>query len=384
MTQITENKEQIIIVGAGIAGLSLAIQLTEKKIPCIILEVRESFGGATSGVRISAKGVKVLENMGIRNIGEPTEKVVMYFGNSKVSFDVKNEQGASPAIIVTRLAVFEKLRERINQLGIKVIYKFKLDNVIEDTDSVIAISNEGQQIQGKYLVGADGVGSKVRRLLNPDNSSEKRYAGYLGLGFIFPSDEKVEMSSFKNINGDVGLGSIGKISPNDTYKNNFLWMHIHMTEAEAKTMTDKGVYDQIAERAKDWTPYLQQIFQQCKTNLKTVLYHQPVYNGSIPDKWYSDRLFLIGDAAHPYGPGGQGISLAMLDAEALSELFTNGITEEKKANFQSTRATIAKSKGESSEERNKPENQIVTEKELLSNYQFMKDYHQNSNGKLEM
>lgn len=384
MTQRTDNKDQVIIVGAGIAGLSLAIQLTQKKTPCIVLEAREGFGGTTSGVRISAKGVKVLENMGIRNIGENTEKLKMYFGSSKVAFDIENENGLSPAIIVTRLAVFEKLLERINDLGITVIYNFTLDNVIENADCVVAVSSDGQNIQGKYLIGADGVGSKVRSLLNPDSNSNKRYAGYLGLGFIYPSDEKVEMSLFNSINGNIGLGSIGKISPNDTHKNNFLWTHIHMTEAEAKAITDKEVYERITERAKSWTPYLQQIFQECKTNSKTIVYHQPVYNGSVPSKWYSDRLFLIGDAAHPYGPGGQGISLAMLDAEALLELFTNGLTEEKKANFQTTRAAIAKSKGESAEERNKPENQIITKRGLMFKSIFMKAFHLLRGGKIEL
>ena len=55
------NKDQVIIAGAGIAGFSLAIQLAEKKIPCVVLEARTSFGVATTGVRISAKGVRVLE-----------------------------------------------------------------------------------------------------------------------------------------------------------------------------------------------------------------------------------------------------------------------------------------------------------------------------------
>ena len=382
---IQNNKEdQVIIVGAGIAGLSLAIQLTEKKISCVVLEARESFGGATSGVRISAKGVRILEKMGIRNIGENSEKLMMYFGKNQVKFDIQNDKGASPAIIVTRLAVFEKLHKRINELGIKVIYNFKLGNAIENTDGVVAVSTDGQRIQGKYLVGADGVGSKVRSLLNPDSYSNKRYAGYLGLGFIFPSDEKVEMSLFNSISGNIGLGSIGKISSTDTGKNNFLWTHIHMTEAEAKAMTDNDVYEQISERAKNWTPYLQEIFQEIRTNPKTVLYHQPVYNGSVPDKWYSDRLFLIGDAAHPYGPGGQGISLAMLDAEALCDLFANGITEEKKANFQRTRAAIAKSKGESSEERNKPENQITTKRGLFFKGLLMKAFHLLKGGKMEL
>jgi 2-polyprenyl-6-methoxyphenol hydroxylase-like FAD-dependent oxidoreductase len=383
INQIADNKDQIIIVGAGIAGLSLAIQLAEKKIPCIVLEARENFGGATSGVRISAKGVRMLEKMGIRNIGENTEKLTMYFGKKQISFDVKNTPGASPAIIVTRLAVFEKLRERINDLGIKVIYNFTLDNAIENTDGVIAISTAEQRIQGKYLVGADGVGSKTRRLLNPESDSGKQYAGYLGIGFIYPSDEKVEMSLFNNINGNIGLGSIGKISSNDTHKNNFLWMHIHMTEAEAKALTDEDVYEQITKRAKDWPLYLQQIFQECKTNPQTVFIHQPVYNGSVPNKWYSDRMFLIGDAAHPYGPGGQGISMAMMDAEALCDLFVNGITEERKANFQMTRAAIAKEKGESAEERNKPENQITTKWGLIYKGLLMKAVHLFNGGKIE-
>lgn len=384
MIQVTENKDQVIIVGAGIAGLSLAIQLSEKKIPCIVLEARESFGGATSGVRISAKGVKVLENMGIRNIGENNEKLLIHFGKSNVAFNLKKEEGMSPAIIVTRLAVFEKLQKRINESGIKVIYNFKLENVIENADSVVAVPTDGQHIQGKYLVGADGVGSKVRSLLNPGKNADKRYAGYLGIGFIFPSDEKVEMSMFNSTSGNIGLGSIGKISMTDGQKNNFLWTHIHMPEAEAKAITDKEVYERLTERARNWTPYLQQILKECKTNAKTILYHQPVYNGSVPGKWYSDKMFLIGDAAHPYGPGGQGISLAMLDAEALCDLFASGVTEEKKAEFQSTRAAIAKSKGESAEERNKPENQTTTKLGLIFKGILMKTVHLFNGGKMEL
>lgn len=191
------------------------------------------------------------------------------------------------------------------------------------------------------------------------------------------------MSLFYNISGNAGLGSIGKINQDDTGKNNFLWSHIHMTEAEAKAMTDQDVYAQISERAKNWTPYLQEVFEQIKANPKTILYHLPVYNGSVPDTWYSDRLFLIGDAAHPYGPGGHGISLAMLDAEALCYLFVNGFTEENKANFKNTQGAVAKAKGESAEKKNKPENQITTKSGLFFKSIIMKLYCLFSGGKTE-
>lgn len=378
------QKEKVIIVGAGIAGLSLAIQLAGQGIPCVVIEARERFGAATSGVRISAEGVWILEKMSIRDIGENTEKLIMYFGRRKVEFNVKNRRSDSPAVIVTRLAVFEKLRQRIKELGIEIICNFQFDNVIERTDGVEAISKDGQRVKGGYLVGADGVGSRVRQLLNPGANSGKRYAGYLGVGFIFPGHQKVEMSLFTNINGNIGLGSIGKIKPGDDYNNNFLWTHIHMTESKAEAMTDKEVYDQITNRAENWPSHLQEIFETCKVNPKTVLLHQPVYNGGVPNNWYSNKMLLIGDAAHPYGPGGQGISMALKDAEALCEMFTSGITEEGKLNFQMTRAAEAKSKGERAEERNKPENQVSTEFGLFIKYLTMKTIHLFKGGKVEL
>lgn len=378
------QKDQIVIVGAGIAGLSLAILLAQKNIPCVVLEARSSFGSATSGVRISAKGVKVLESMGIRNIGEATEKLLMYFGSKQIAFDVKNTTGASPAIIVTRLAVFEELRKRIAELKIPVLYNYKLDYITENADGVEATSTDGQVVKGRYLVGADGVGSKVRKVLNPNSDADKRYAGYLGLGFIYPSNQKIGMSLHNNTNGNIGLASIGKIKPGDDYTNNFIWTHIHMPEQEAKSITDKEVWEQIELRSKNWSPELQRVFQQCKVNPNTILYHQPVYNGSVPKNWFSEKMFLIGDAAHPYGPGGQGISMALMDAESLCELFSTGLTEEKKINFVNTRASMAKSKGESSEERNKPENQIKSAFGLWWNGLLMSAFHIFKNGKMEL
>lgn len=377
-------ESKIIIVGAGIAGLSLAVLLTQKGIPCIVLESRDHFGAATSGVRISSKGVRVLHQMGLPQLGENSERLIMHFGKKKVDFTVQRNPAEPPAIIVTRLALFEKLREQVESLGIEVRYNFKLIHVTEETNRVIAVAEDGRQVEGKYLVGADGVGSKVRSLLNPGLQAEKRYAGYLGIGLIFPSETKEEMSLYAHVNGNVGLGSIGKISEVHPYKSNFLWLHIHMSEQEAKTISDEEVQAQIVERAKKWPPYLQNVYREAVADSRSILYHQPVYNGSLPERWYSERLFLIGDAAHPYGPGGQGISLAMVDAEALSELLVDHPTEEQKANFQRTRAAEAKAKGESAEDRSKPEKQITSPLKLMVKGIVMQGYRLFRGGKIAL
>jgi salicylate hydroxylase len=377
-------ESKIIIVGAGIAGVSLAVLLTQKGIPCIVLESRDHFGAATSGVRISSKGVRVLHKMGLSQLGENSERLIMHFGKKKVDFTVQRNPAEPPAIIVTRLAIFEKLREQVESLGIEVRYNFNLIHVTEETNRVIAVAEDGRQVEGKYLVGADGVGSKVRCLLNRGLQAEKRYAGYLGIGLIFPSEIKEEMSLYTHVNENVGLGSIGKISDVHPYKSNFLWLHIHMSEQEAKTISDEEVQAQLVERAKKWPPYLHNVYREAVADSRSILYHQPVYNGSVPERWYSERLFLIGDAAHPYGPGGQGISLAMLDAEALSELLGDQPTEEQKANFQRTRAAEAKAKGESAEDRNKPKNQITSPLKLMVKGIMMQGYRLFKGGKIAL
>ncbi len=77
-----------------------------------------------------------------------------------------------------------------------------------------------------------------------------------------------------------------------------------------------------------------------------------VYNGKPPDRWYSDRMILSGDAAHPYGPGGQGISMALKDAKALCEVIAQGFTEDDRKEFQRNRGEEARSLGEAAEKRN--------------------------------
>jgi|GEM_PF-893122 len=370
------NKEQIIIVGAGIAGLSLAIQLAENKLSCLILEKRKNFDGPTSGVRISAEGVRVLEKIKIKNIGESSGRVVRYFGNIKADFKISNPDGFSPAIIVTRLAVYEKLMERVKALGIEIITGFGVSNVKEYPDGVEVVSDSGQHITGKLLVGADGVGSTVRKILNPGQSSGKTYAGYLGIGLITPSNAKMNMSLYQNHKSQVGIASIGKKSASDTNNNLFLWTHLFMPEEEAIALTEETAMEKLEGKSHYWRPEVRKIFEMGKTNPNSVISFGPVYNGKVPAAWFSKKIILIGDAAHPYGPGGNGISMALKDAESLCALLVSGdISEEKMAVFQRTRTVEAQGHGEGAEERNKPEKQITSRWSILFNGLILKLYH---------
>ena len=344
------SREKVVIVGAGVAGVSLAIMLAEQGIESQILESRQRFDGPTSGVRISNQGVEVLRLMKLDAIGADTERVEMLFGGLSAGFSAR--KGHVSAIVVTRLALHEQLLKRARSLGIRVVTGFKVATVTESADGVEVTSESNEKTTGTLLVGADGVGSTVRQMLNPEQSSTKAYAGYMGVGLITKDETKIEMTMHQYPGHWVGIASCGKVSEAATKKSIFMWTHIRMPEADAKLATQAGVEAELARRAERWRPALRSKYDLWTKDAEAVLAYGPVYNGKPPSRWYSKRLILIGDAAHPYGPGGQGISMALKDARALCAVIARGSAEDDKREFQQSRAQESRTLGEAAEKRN--------------------------------
>ena len=146
------SRENVIIVGAGVAGLSLAIMLAEQNIDSQVLELRQRFDGPTSGVRISDEGVDVLRFMKVDAIGEDTERVDMRFGGLLASFSAGKRNTA--AIMVTRLALHEQLMKRARSLGIRVVTGFKVMTMTESGDGVEVTSESQEKVTGTLPRGS--------------------------------------------------------------------------------------------------------------------------------------------------------------------------------------------------------------------------------------
>lgn len=345
--------EKVIIVGAGVAGLSLAIMLAEQNIDCRVLEMRQRFDGTTSGVRISAEGVEVLKFMNLNSIGEDTRRVDMRLGLLSASFSAAEQE--TSAIMVTRLALHEQLMKRALSLGISILTGFKVAGMTSTAHGVEVTSESNEKVNGTLLVAADGVGSTLRRILNPGQDSTKTYAGYLGVGVIVKDEAKIEMTLHSYSGHQVGTASCGKVCESATGNSIFMWTHIRMPEEDAKLATRASVEAELSGRAEHWRPELKGKYDLYVKDADAVLAFGPVYNGKPPSRWYDGRTILSGDAAHPYGPGGQGISMALKDAKALCGVIARGFTEDEKKEFQRSRAEEARAFGEAAERRNSKE-----------------------------
>jgi 2-polyprenyl-6-methoxyphenol hydroxylase-like FAD-dependent oxidoreductase len=136
-----------------------------------------------------------------------------------------------------------------------------------------------------------------------------------------------------------------------------------MSEQAAQQMTQDMAIEELTKRSAAWRPELRTIYDMFRKEAdprKAIFALSPVYNGKPPARWYSDKMMLMGDAAHPYGPGGQGISMALKDAKHLCELIIAGFTEQGKRQFQESREKEARFLGESAEKRNMAKNVLQT------------------------
>lgn len=345
------TEQRVLIVGAGVAGLSLAILLANKGMNAQVLEARERFDGPTSGVRISSAGTRVLNRMDIDAVGEETTRLILRYGSITVRFSTPKKDDC-PAIVVTRLALHESLMERAMSLGVDVATGFEVAEVNESKGSVEVVSRSGEAISGSLLVGADGVGSLLRRTLCGDAASHKNYAGYLGVGLIAADERAVEMTLDHYPGHQVGTASCGRVCQAAPHRGVFVWTHMWMPEEMARIATRSTVELELSRRASVWRPELAQWFARFLADEHSILVHGPVYNGRVPSKWYSDRTIIIGDAAHPYGPGGQGISMALKDASELSDVIASGFSEKAKASFRQARLEEAGKLGVAAERRN--------------------------------
>jgi len=73
-----------------------------------------------------------------------------------------------------------------------------------------------------------------------------------------------------------------------------------MSEEDAKMATKASVEAELVKRSTSWNPALKSKYDLYVKDANSMLVYGPVYNGKPPVRWSSDRMMLIGDAAHPY------------------------------------------------------------------------------------
>ncbi|KAG9944554.1 salicylate hydroxylase, partial [Aureobasidium melanogenum] len=334
---------EISIIGAGIAGLTLAISLHTQGIPCAIYETRpepQNIGGA---VMLSPNSLKLFDVMGIykdlKQLGYSFD--TLYFrdvaGALKETYPFGSvEKYGHSGLRVYRFELIDLLLEKVNTNNIPIHFNHKFSHVICETEHTVTWQLiDGTTRTSSLLIGADGIHSRVRKYMYPDLTP--KFTGIAGITAAVPTadlklpspDYKMPVTIVSPSHGafviapqkadgsEVLIGKQKRMA--ELSREGWQEFYADKDAAVAFLRQDAEVFGDIAVTATLDIPH---------ENINI----WPFYVIPKLDSWSSvnRRVLLVGDSAHAVPPSsGQGISQAVEDVVMLAILLGRGKSEKK-------------------------------------------------------
>ena len=312
---------EITIIGAGIAGSVLASYLSKQGVEiCLIdrlnpfkIEEDSEFSGRTAALNLAS--INLLAQLELWNDlkEDATDFDRIYVwdseGSSKLEFLAKDIDKIKLGSVITNNRILKEISKTLeSSANVDLKFNREIDGINTKNNSVEVITGEGEKINSKLLVGADGGRSIVRKLVNISTrtwsygqtafvttlKSKKRHKNTAWQ--IFTSSGPIALLPFSNGKGaNISLVWSAENDYAEVLKsledNNFV------LELEKKTESILGSFE-----------------------LQDDLRFFPLNQLHVKN-YFSKRTLLVGDAAHTIHPlAGQGLNLGFADILSLQQV----------------------------------------------------------------
>jgi 2-polyprenyl-6-methoxyphenol hydroxylase-like FAD-dependent oxidoreductase len=314
-----------LVIGAGIAGSASAMALQKAGIDAVVVEAHaRDRGDVGSYFTVSPNGLDALAAIDClavaRAEGFPTRRNVMRNSGGTVLGDLP--LGApladgTPALTMKRSRLAVALADEAQRRGIPFDFGRRLVGVVPYADGVCATFADGSSEGADLVIGADGVHSVVRRIIDPGAPSG-RYVGLTNFGGITPAS-RVSGPALEPETWQFWFGRRAFFGAHRTPGDDVVWF-VNAPRPEI------GREERAATTDEAWQAWLAGLFDgdagpaaaliragrlELAADSTFDLGHVPV--------WHRDRMIIIGDAAHAPAPSsGQGASMALEDGVLLA------------------------------------------------------------------
>ncbi|MEU4362989.1 FAD-dependent monooxygenase [Promicromonospora sp. NPDC023987] len=312
-----------IIIGAGITGPVTAMALQKAGIDATVHEAYDrTADGVGAYLNLATNGLAALRVLDIDHHelgGFDTPALELRASSGRVLAHLPMGSDDAAGMVsqtVRRSDLYVRLRDEATRRGIPVEYGRRLvDATTREDGGVVASFADGSTAEGDLLIGADGLHSRVRAILDPA-CPPPRYTGLLNTGgYASGVSVDTQRGVFTMVFGQRAFFAYINRGPGD------VWWFANVPRVRAATD------DELAACTPDrWRAELEHLFADDDSPALDLISATPdiiaPWNTlDLPQVpvWHRGPIGLIGDAAHAISPtSGQGASLAVEDGVLLA------------------------------------------------------------------
>jgi 2-polyprenyl-6-methoxyphenol hydroxylase-like FAD-dependent oxidoreductase len=319
-----------LIAGSGVAGPATALFLRRTGWDVQILEASaEQDDGTGAFLNVATNGQAVLAELSLRarllTDAHPAPAMVMWSGSGKRLGEVPNGPAGDPSrggVVVRRGWLHRVLREAAEDAGVPIATGARVRTLEEGADDVTVHTADGRSFGADIVVGADGVGSAVRRHLDPAAPSPS-YSGLVGLGGYAYGTGLAPTPGVQHF--VFGRRSFFGYLVRD---DGTVYWFANLTHPET------GRSELAAVPAQVWLTRLRGLHRGDLHPVPEILAAAQdsvgaygIYSLPVVPRWHRGRVVCVGDAVHAMSPSaGQGASIALEDAQVLAQCLRDTAT----------------------------------------------------------
>ncbi|MDH0497646.1 2-octaprenyl-3-methyl-6-methoxy-1,4-benzoquinol hydroxylase [Stutzerimonas stutzeri] len=315
----------LIIVGAGMVGSTLALALEGSGLDILVLDASpleaadfDPQGGFEPRVSaLSAASQRIFERLGAwpgmsaRRVSPYTDMHVWDgSGTGQIHFSAETVHAEVLGHIVENRVVQDALLETMQRRGgQRLLGAARLERLERTPQGWQLTLDDGRQLNAPLLVAADGANSAVRRLAG----CETREWDYLHQAIVTSvrCSEPHQRTAWQRFTDDGPLAFLPLERDGDQHWCSIVWS---VTELEARRLM---ALDDVAFRAALGRAFEQRLGEVEEVDPRLCI---PLRQRHAK-RYVQPGLALIGDAAHTIHPlAGQGVNLGLLDAAVLAEV----------------------------------------------------------------
>jgi putative polyketide hydroxylase len=320
MSLPADEHAPVLIVGAGPAGLSAAIELADQGITPLVLERRPDASSHPRATALTAATMQLISRWGVadpvRRSGFHTQPA-MSVRVCATGPEIQRIPMDAHVWTCAQDDLETILAARALAAGAQLRYGAELADLRRTPDGAVAtVAAAGQlhQIAARHVIGADGAGSTVRRAAGIRVSRTRDFGAHISILFRAPLRDHLDVPPFMvyGIDNPAG-GVLVPAGHGDRWICGLPW------------------HPELGERSGDYD-------YQRSTNLvrsaagipdlPVTIIEVRVFNmaAAIADQYRSGPILLAGDAAHVFTPvSGMGLNLALHDGVAAARYLADAI-----------------------------------------------------------